>query len=195
MKKIIAIFLLLTSWDCILAQENKTALLLIDIQDFYFPGGFSALSEPEVAARNAALVLDYFRKNKMEVVHVMHKASKQNGINKIVMPLENEKVIEKTEVSCFNKTGMLEYLKEKNISRVVIAGMQTHMCVEAAVRAAYDNGFQVILISDACATKDLEYEGKKIPAEMVRLTTLSTLKAYAEITTAKEFLAKNKITE
>ena len=41
------------------AQEadSKTALLIIDVQNFYFPGGKAALVEPEKAAKKAAEVL------------------------------------------------------------------------------------------------------------------------------------------
>jgi nicotinamidase-related amidase len=52
----------------------------------------------------------------------------------------------------FRETPLLEYLKEREIQRLVIVGMMTHMCVEAAIRAADDLGFDTILIHDACAT-------------------------------------------
>jgi hypothetical protein len=45
----------------VLASEPTTALLIIDIQDFYFPGGKVPLVEPETAAKNAGKVLAAFR--------------------------------------------------------------------------------------------------------------------------------------
>ena len=47
-----------------------SALLLIDIQDFYFPGGQAPLVNPEAAADNAAKILAAFRAAGKPVVHV-----------------------------------------------------------------------------------------------------------------------------
>lgn len=66
--------------------------------------------------------------------------------------------------------------------------MQTHMCVEGATRAAYDLGFKVIVVSDACTTKNLKWKDKTITWEQVHYSTLNTLKNYAEIVNAEEYL-------
>ncbi len=170
------------------AQDHKTALLLIDIQDFYFPGGRSALVEPEKAAKNAARLLEYFRKEKMPVIHVRHNAEPGGKINDIVKPLPDEKIFSKSAVNCFVGTDLLSFLKTGKIDSLVICGMQTHMCVEAATRAASDLGFKCILIHDACATKDLTFGDKVIKAEDVHYVTLATLKSYAKVESTAEFL-------
>jgi nicotinamidase-related amidase len=156
----------------IAAQGNKTALLIIDIQDFYFPGGRSALVEPAKAAANAAKVLDYFRHEKMIVIHVRHNSESEGNINDFVKPLPDEKIFSKDEVNSFKGTDLLAFLKTNKIDTLVICGMQTHMCVEAATRAASDLGFRCILIHDACATKDLKFGDKTIKAEDVHIKEL-----------------------
>lgn len=170
------------------AQERKTALLLIDIQDFYFPGGKSELAAPEKASRNAAVLLDYFRKKNMRVIHVRHNSEPGGEINNIVKPLQNEKVISKDAINCFVKTDLLDFLKLNRIDSLVICGMQTHMCVEAATRAATDLGFKCILIHDACATKDIRFGENTIKAEDVHYSTLATLRSYAKVESTEEFL-------
>jgi nicotinamidase-related amidase len=172
------------------SQAGKKALLIIDIQDFYFPGGKSALVNPEKAAANAALLLDKFRENNMMVIHVRHNAEPGGKINDIVKPLPSEKIISKDAVNCFVGTDLLNYLKTGKIDTLVICGMQTHMCVEAATRAASDYGFKCILIHDACATKDLKFGDKVIKAEDVHYSTLSTLKSYAQVESTSEYLNK-----
>jgi nicotinamidase-related amidase len=189
MKKIIlSVALLLSSFFCLTAQDHKTALLIIDIQDFYFPGGKSALAEPVKAAENAAKLLDYFRKEKMSVIHVRHNSEPGGKINDIVKPLPGEKIISKNEVNCFKGTDLLDYLKTTKADTLVICGMQTHMCVEAATRAAADLGFKCILVHDACATKDLKFGEKAIKSEDVHFSTLATLKNYAKVETTDEYL-------
>jgi len=170
------------------AQDKSTALLLIDIQNFYFPGGKSELVQPEKAAANAARVLAWFRNNHLTVIHVRHNAEPGGEINDLVKPLPAEKIFSKDAVNCFVGTNLLDYLKSQNITTLVICGMQTHMCVEAATRAASDMGFKCILIHDACATKDLKFGDRIIKAEDVHYSTLSTLKIYATVESASEFL-------
>ena len=52
--------------------ESKTALIIVDIQDFYFPGGDAELINPEEASLNAKKLLEYFREKDMTVIHVRH---------------------------------------------------------------------------------------------------------------------------
>jgi len=174
------------------AQANHKALLIIDIQDFYFPGGISALVEPEKAAKNTALILDRFRMEKRMVIHVRHNSEPGGKINDIVKPLPTEKIYSKDEVNCFAGTDLLELLITNEIDTLVICGMQTHMCVEAATRAAFDFGLKCILIHDACATKDLRFNDKVIRAEDVHYSTLSTLKNYSRVVSTDEYLNQRK---
>lgn len=188
MKKTLVLLLLLVPVIQFTVNGQKSALLLIDIQDFYFPGGKSALVEPEAAARNAALVLEKFRKENNLVIHVRHNSEPGGKINDIVKPFGGEKVITKNEVSAFKGTDLSDYLKQNKIDTLVICGMQTHMCVEAATRAAGDLGFRCILIHDACATKDIKFGDKVIKAADVHYSTLATLRSYAAVESAGEYL-------
>lgn len=168
----------------------STALLIVDIQEFYFPGEGPGLVNAEVASENAKKVLDLFRENNMLVVHVRHQASKGFEIHNNVKPLDSEKVITKNEVNSFNGTDLLEFLKSNDVNRLVIIGMQTHMCLEAAVRAAHDYGFECVVVEDACATKDLTYNNRVVKAEDVHASTLATLifGGYAKVFTTEKFL-------
>jgi nicotinamidase-related amidase len=191
MKKAILFFAFLTVISIYNnAQSHSRALLIIDIQNFYFPGGKMALVEPEKAAANAALLLERFRKEKQPVIHIRHNSEPGGEINDMVKPLASEKIISKDAVNCFVKPDLPEYLKSIKTDTLVICGMQTHMCVEAATRAASDMGFKCILIHDACATRDLKFGDKTIKAEDVHYSTLATLKNYALIESTKDYLKK-----
>lgn len=173
-------------------KENgsiKTALLIVDIQDFYFPGDGPGLVNAESASLNAREILDIFRERNQLVVHVRHKSDKGFAIHKNVGPLPGEKVITKEEINSFQNTDLLGYLKANNISRLIIIGMQTHMCLEAAVRAGHDFGFECIVIHDACATRDLKFNDKIVKAEDVHISTLATLAGggYGKVIDLKTF--------
>ena len=170
------------------SYAQKKVLLLIDIQDFYFPGGKSALVEPEKAAANAAKLLLYFRDENLPVIHVRHNSEPGGRINEVVKPLPDEKVFSKDAVNCFLGTGLNDYLKSVKADTLVICGMQTHMCVEAATRAGSDLGYKCILVHDACATKDLKFGDYLIRSSDVHYSTLATLRSYARVVTTDEFL-------
>ncbi len=167
---------------------DSTALIIIDIQNFYFQGGAMELVEPEKAAEQAKILLSYFRQNNGLVVHVKHDFSPGGEIHQLVKPIENEKVFTKKEVNAFLNTGLNEYLKQNNIKYVTLCGMQTHMCLEEGTRAAHDLGYTCTVVEDACATRDLKFGEVTVKAKEVHYSTLSTLKSYGKVVNLKEFL-------
>ena len=182
-------------------QENiKAALLIIDIQNDYFDGGTMTLIDSEKASENAKLILERFRSDKLPVIHIQHIAAypaatfflpntKGAEINKNVQPSDKEKVIIKHFPNSFRETDLLDYLRGKNITDLVICGMMTQMCVDASVRAAKDFGFNCILIGDACATRDLEINGQIVKAGEVQKSFLAALNSfYSKVITTRQYL-------
>jgi len=182
----------------------STALIVVDIQNDYFPNGKMELVNPDKAADNAASVIDWFRQNnKDNIFHVQHFAADPSigfflpetegaKIHETVQPLENENLIIKNFPNSFLNTDLESKLKEKGVTKVVVVGMMTHMCIDATVRAAVDLGYETTLIEDACATLDLSYEGKTVPAEQVHYAFVSALESmYCEVTSTEDFLKEN----
>ena len=162
-----------------------TALLLIDIQEFYFPGGRLPLENPEAASEKAALVLKLFRDQKLPVIHIQHFGG--SPIHANVAPLPGEKVITKKEANAFDGTDLLETLKSLHVKRLVLCGMQTHMCLEAATRAAFDYGYSCIVVQDAWATRALKWGDRTVTAADVQASTLASLdRFYAKISKAED---------
>ncbi len=192
MKKLLIFTFLLLPLIPLSAQnaDDHTALILIDIQEYYFDKDKLPLTGNEEASAKAAEILRYFRNHHLTIVHVRHKGGGEFHPN--VRPEEGEKVIEKHEVNAFLDTDLLDFLREKGITKLVLAGMQTHMCLEAATRAGSDYGFKCTVIGNACATRDLKYGDKIVKAVDVHNSTLATLQTYATVRTAEEFLSDAK---
>lgn len=170
-------------------RGQRSALLLVDIQDFYFPGGNLQLENADVAGMNAGLLLEQFRENGLKVYHIRHNTTSGGDIHSYVKPISGETVISKDQVNPFLGTDLLETIRADSIEQLVICGMQTHMCVEATVRAAHDLGFCCLLVSDACASRALQYEVHIIPAKNVHYSTIKTLQdAYATVISTQELL-------
>ncbi|MCM0624501.1 cysteine hydrolase [Lysinibacillus sp. OL1_EC] len=182
----------------------STALIIVDIQNDYFPNGKMELSNPDKAATNAAKVLNWFRQNnKDNIFHVQHIASNPElgfflpntegaELHETVRPLEHEQIIVKNFPNSFLKTELESKLKEKGVNKVVVIGMMTHMCIDATVRAAVDLGYETTLIEDACATRDMSYQDKTVPAEQVHNAFVSALGSmYCTVSTTENFLQQN----
>ena len=178
----------------------KTALLIIDIQKDYFPGGKYPLVKPEEAAKNAYMLLQCFREHGGQHIHIQHislepdatffiKGDNGSDIHDLVAHFEGEPIVYKHDPNSFLNTNLLELLKSWEVERVVITGMMTHMCVDATARAASDFGFQVIVAEDACATRDLKYGDTTIPAELVHKSFLAALKSYGRVMKSEEIIA------
>jgi nicotinamidase-related amidase len=176
-----------------------TALLIIDIQNDYFPGGAMALEGPEAAAAQAAKLLAAFRAKKLPVFHAQHISVRPGAtffipgtpgaeIHASVKPLPGETVFQKNFPNCFRETKLLEQLRAKDVKQLTIAGMMTHMCVDTTTRAAADLGFACLLAHDACATKELAFNGVKVPAAQVQLSYMAGLNGlFAKVQPASEF--------
>jgi nicotinamidase-related amidase len=181
---------------------GRTALVIIDIQGFYFEGGRVPLHEPVAAARQARRALDAFRRLGWPVAHVQHLprgvdspdpaiADAQYRFDPEVAPAPGEKLVGKHFASSFRGTDLEAWLRDQKVTRLVIAGMQTHMCVEAAARAASDLGFEVVVLHDACATRPLGFRGTEVSAEQVHAAALAAMSGgYARAVSVDELLAE-----
>jgi len=179
---------------------SNRAILVVDLQNEYWPAGNFALHKIEAAAANAARVMDHARSKGDLVVNIRHEMP--NGplfipdtagadINDTVRPAAGEPVITKNFPNSFRGTGLSDLLKEKGIEDVVVIGAMSHMCVDATVRAANDLGYKTTTIHDACATRDLDFDGVTVKAAHVHAALMSALSfAYGEVISTDSFLAR-----
>jgi nicotinamidase-related amidase len=176
-----------------------TGLILVDIQNEYFPGGRMELSGIQQASAKARAMLTLFRDRGWPTFHVQHLSTQADAplftpgtpfieIHEGVKPLPSEQVIQKHFPNSFHQTPLLEMLKASGVDHAVIVGAMSHMCIDATTRAAYDLGLRCTLIHDACATRDLEFEGRKVKADEVHASFMAALGWwYATLTSAADF--------
>ena len=82
---------------------------------------------------------------------------------------------------------------ENNIQQVVICGAMTNNCIDAVTRASNDFGYDCIVIHDACAARDLEFNGIHVPDKLVHAAFMAALQfAYAKTLSTDEYLAMKK---
>lgn len=179
----------------------STALLVIDIQNDYFPGGAMELAGSIEAGEQAGKLIEAFRRKGLPVIHIQHISTRAGAtffvpgtrgvdIHPSVLPLAGETLIQKNFPNSFRETPLLHHLRDKQITHLVIAGMMTQMCVDSTVRAAADLGFACSLAHDACATKALSFGGMTVPAESVHAAFLAALNGlFAKLQSVDELCA------
>ena len=175
-----------------------TALLIIDIQNDYFPGGAMELCGAEEAGRAAASLLTLFRGAGLPVLHVQHNSVRPEAgfllpgtsgaeIHHLVTPREGEAVVLKNFPNSFRGTVLQQLLKDRGVDRLVVCGMMTHMCVDTTVRAGFDLGYRIILAHDGCATRALSFGERETPAELVQGAYMAALGAvFARVAASSE---------
>ena len=167
----------------------ERALVIVDIQNDYFPGGKMELEGAEAAARNAARALEHFRAKQLPVVHVRHLSTRAGAtffipgtsgaeIHDTVRPRDGEAIVEKNFPNGFRGTRLQAVLDAAGAKGIVIAGMMTHMCVDATVRQAADLGYKVTLLGDACATRAQTFASETVPARQVHAAFLAALNGF-----------------
>jgi len=178
----------------------KTGLIIVDVQNDYFTSGSMELVEMDKAASNCRKLLDSFRTNEAMVIHIQHIATQEGAtffvantpgseIHHSVKPQENEPVIVKHYPSSFRETELDQMLQELGIDELVICGAMSHMCIDTTTRAAFDLGYKCCVVSDACATRDLEFNRKVVKAADVQAAFMAALSApFAQVSSTDEIL-------
>ncbi len=180
----------------------KQALIIVDLQNDYFSGGKMVLEGIEEAAENARRALELFRDKNLPIFHIQHLSNGTGAtfflpetdgaeIHESVTPKSGENIIQKNFPNSFRETSLEDQLQNMNVGEVIICGAMTHMCIDTTVRAAFDLGFRCIVVSDACATRNMEFDGVSIEALKVNAAFMSALSsAFAQIIKVNELESK-----
>ena len=182
----------------------KQALILVDIQNDYFPQGKWPLVGADAAADNAVRLIEAFRDAGDSVVHIRHEFTSEDApfftpnsegakLHPKVLNRADEPVVLKHFVNSFRETELKSILDEQGIKELVVVGSMSHMCVDGITRAAADFGYTVTVIHDACATRDLEFNGLTVPAAQVHAAFMAALAfAYASVVSTNEYLTRSR---
>jgi nicotinamidase-related amidase len=154
----------------ITALDPTTALLVVDLQAGML--GYPAIDPVREIIYRAATLAAAFRRCHLPVVLVnldrgspgrteQNRAggSKQVPVSMAMLVSQldrqpSDHTVTKQSWNAFAGTGLDEYLKQRHVSQVVIAGISTSLGVESTARHAYESGFNVTLALDAMTDSD-----------------------------------------
>ena len=178
----------------------NSALVLVDIQQDYFSRGRMEVVGAVEATQAAKKLLDFFRAEKLPIVHIQHISTRPGAtfflpdtegidFHESVLPLPDETIIKKHFPNSFRGTDLKKHLQARHVRELVICGMMSHMCIDATVRAAFDKGYQCTVAHDACAARNLVFDGSDIPARSVHGAFMAALGAvYAKVASTNDII-------
>ena len=152
-----------------LVGRDKTALLVIDVQNNVVQGAFNL----ESVLKNINSAIADARAAGVPVIWVQHSDEEMpidtHGWEIVpeLVPARDEPMIRKTYRSSFEATNLEEVLADLNVGHVVITGMQTNNCVRHTTHSAQERGYDVTILGDAHTTTGYEWNGHKVDAESV----------------------------
>jgi nicotinamidase-related amidase len=83
-------------------------------------------------------------------------------------------VVSKQRWGAFIGTSLHEYLRERGVTQVVLAGIATSIGVESTARSAYDYGYNVVLVIDAITDRDADAHRNSIEKTFPKLGETDT---------------------
>jgi nicotinamidase-related amidase len=170
--------------------QRDTALLLIDVQKGvnvlkHWGGPTGRRNNPGAEDRMRTL-LGQWRALHMPVLFTRHDSREPHSPLKIALPtgafiegLEpqgGEIVVVKDVNGGFIGTNLEIQLRRSAVTRLVVVGFFTNMCVETTVRQAGNMGFDTYLVEDACATTNrIGYDGVDYDPQTVHALSVASM--------------------
>ncbi len=179
------------SFDKKLTKVN--ALLIIDTQEKIM----RPILNKDSIIKNIKKLLDAYQLLEKNIVVSEQNPIKLGATIPKLLPKSGFKKIEKMEFSLANIQEFLKELENKEITNLIVCGIETHICIQQTVLDCLQKGFEVILVSDAMSSRNrLDHDialQRMIQRGAVLTTTESMIFELCKTSNRKEFKEIRKI--
>jgi nicotinamidase-related amidase len=167
-----------------------TALLVIDLQNDYFPGGAFPLWNPEAVLGNLEQAIAKATAQGMPVILIQHVPAPGAGLSpffnegtpgvalhpRIRAAAPEAPVVAKRFADGFHQTTLEETLHGLGVTRLLIGGMMTQNCVTHTAISKAAEKYDVTVLADCCTTV----------SEMLHLIALNALSTRVKLAPSSE---------
>ena len=147
---------------------TKPALLLIDLQNDYFPGGKFALWNTDAVLDAVEQTIKKANEAGVPVIHIQHIADSALGIapffnegtegsnihSKVLAAAPDAPVVVKAYADSFHETTLQTVLEDLGVDTLWVAGMMTQNCVTHTAISKSAEKYDVSILVDLCTTVD-----------------------------------------
>ncbi len=181
-------------------DPKTTALVVIDFQNEYFTGRMP-IPDGMKALENTQRLIKFADQQHIPVIHVQHiapdgaavfaKNGKTVDFHPLMKPRPQDQLVQKTTVSVFASTDLDARLKKAGIKTLIITGLMTHACVAGAARDAAPLGYDVVVASDASATRAItRADGRSVTKDELHNAALAEIEdTFGSVLTTSQIIA------
>ena len=169
----------------------KKALLLIDLQNDYFPGGKFPLWNTDVTLNNIEQAINAAKVKNIPIIHIQHIANSEMGIapffnkgsegakihSRIIEAAPNAPIVIKEFADSFVKTNLEEILTGLGVDELLVCGMMTQNCVTHTAISKAAEKYKVSILPDCCTTVDEMLHNIALHAVSTRLSLVPSKEA------------------
>jgi hypothetical protein len=133
-----------------LIQAERSSLLIVDVQMALAP----VMSEPRRVYRGCGLLMRAaVRLGLPLVVSEQYPKGLGRTVGELLDLAPEGSVMEKTHFSCAADPAMRRRFDDGGRKQVVIAGIESHVCVLQSALGFKERGYDVVVVADACASR------------------------------------------
>ncbi|HSW55508.1 MAG TPA: isochorismatase family protein [Ignavibacteriaceae bacterium] len=138
-----------------LLKPEKTGLLIIDIQERILP----VINNHQIVVDNTLKLIKGFKVLGLPIYFTEQYPKGLGPTAKVILDeLAEIKPFDKMSFSCSGAGDLFEDFQKKNLSQIVVCGIEAHVCVQQTVLDLVENNIQVNLAADAVSSrKEIDY--------------------------------------
>ncbi len=156
-------------------SRDKTALLVVDIQERIL----AVMKSQDTVVQNTLKLIKGF---KVLNIPIFYTEQYPKGLGSttisILKELEGLSAIQKMGFSCSLAGNLFTRLKDNKVSQVVLAGIESHVCIQQTALDLVANDFQVNLAADATTSRndnDYKFALDRMRAHGIEITTTESI--------------------
>jgi nicotinamidase-related amidase len=169
----------------------KKALLLIDLQNDYFPGGKFPLWNTDITLSNIEQAMNAAKAKNIPIIHIQHIANPELGVapffnqgsegakihSRILETAPDAPIVIKEFADSFVKTNLEEILTGLGVDELLVCGMMTQNCVTHTAISKSAEKYKVSILPDCCTTVDEMLHNIALHAVSTRLSLVPSKEA------------------
>lgn len=149
-------------------KMSQQALLIIDLQNDYFPEGKFVQHNTELVLLNNKIAIKKAKQKNIPIILIQHISDTTQGVAPFFNPdtqgvqihtdilklVPNAEIVKKGYADSFEKTNLEKILQKHKVTELMITGMMTRNCItHTAISKAADK-YDVTVVMDCCSSID-----------------------------------------